>query len=160
MAVETMTAGNNTAGRESSAPISIVCAAAAFARHANPLGIDVGQFAEPIEHAERVVCLQAHDRLKLHLGLRAIKTPAGRRFHFRALLLVMMGHILADLLAVGIADHVPDEGHAAHASERDAAGLMRITSADVEPLRPLDELLPDLLHRRFVKPAVRKMAVR
>ena len=50
-------------------------AAAARAGHANPLRIDVGQLAEPVESPQRVVRLQAEHALHSQLGLRAEEAP-------------------------------------------------------------------------------------
>ena len=41
-----------------------------------------------------------------------------------------------------------------------AAGLQRIAPADLESLGPVDELLAHFLHRRLIKPPIRKMPVR
>ena len=123
------------------------------------VGIDVRQRAQPIERADRVVGLQAHDALQAQLGLRAEKPPVLGRVHCgRARRTVR--ELGRNLHAVGVAQHVVMKHHAAHAGQLHAAGLQRRTAALLEPLFAAHDLLANFLRSGIVEPAVGPMAVR
>ena len=133
MAVETITAGKATAGRGSMAQRMNVCVPPPLAP-VTPIrsGSTSGKLAEPVQRADRVVGLQAHDVLQPGLGLRAEEAPVLRRVHLRP----RRPGPCAELHAVGVADHVVVEDDAAHAGQLHAAGLQRIAPAHARTARP------------------------
>lgn len=93
-------------------------------------------------------------------GLRAIEEPAlvGGLF-FIGGCTKTVGTLHGDLLAVGIAEHIPMEDDAAHARELDAAGLDMIAGSVEEAFFTFGEEPADFIGSGIVEASVGPMSV-
>ena len=98
-------------------------AAAARAGAAEALRIHVGQRGQEIQRAHRIPSLQAHDALRVRFGLRTEETPKLARIHLGPLPGKFVRDLIAELLAVAVAQHVIDKGDDPHARELHADRL-------------------------------------
>ena len=154
--------GGNHDGRKSDGRAGIdraehegLRAPAAGPRHGDPLRIHLGQRAEEVQRADGIVGLEPEDGLQPEFGLRAEIAPIFRRVHPGS-----HARAVLQLHAVGVADHVVMEDHAAHAGQLHAAGLQDVAAAHLETFGPFHERLANRGGTVIGEAAVGPMPVR